>query len=230
MGALRRFTRRNRGFTLIELLVVIAIIGILSAIALVQLNDQRGRARNAQRVASARTIQLALQLYYDDYGRYPGSPCTSRGDLGPYDSSWYALKQAIGPYLSTIPNDPILNLDLTNNHWHLITSGIGDNFQHYVLQIPLEPAGANNVLKLPGAIPGTNQILDHVLYNNPTSFEYTSNMTSTNPTDCTQADPHGTNMWCGRNPNDGRNVAYYCVGNVYKTGCTGPYNYCLGKD
>ena len=56
---------RQKGFTLIELLVVIAIIGILATIVLVSLNTARGKARDTQRIATVREIQLAMEMYYD---------------------------------------------------------------------------------------------------------------------------------------------------------------------
>ncbi|MCX6785799.1 MAG: type II secretion system protein [Candidatus Komeilibacteria bacterium] len=42
--------RNRKGFTLIELLVVIAIIGLLSSLAVVNLNSARGKARDAKRL------------------------------------------------------------------------------------------------------------------------------------------------------------------------------------
>jgi prepilin-type N-terminal cleavage/methylation domain-containing protein len=56
----------RRGFTLIELLVVIAIIGILASVVLVNLNNARERARNAERISTIDQAKLALQLYFDD--------------------------------------------------------------------------------------------------------------------------------------------------------------------
>ena len=60
-----------RGFTLIELLVVIAIIGILSSVVLASLNTARKKGRDARRIADIKQVQLALELYYDSYNKYP---------------------------------------------------------------------------------------------------------------------------------------------------------------
>lgn len=61
----------NRGFTLIELLVVISIIGILSTLAVVSLNDARGKARDAKRISDVKQVQTALELFLADRNGYP---------------------------------------------------------------------------------------------------------------------------------------------------------------
>jgi len=52
----------HRGFTLIELLVVIAIIGLLSTLAVVQLNDARAKARDARRLSDVRQISTIMEM------------------------------------------------------------------------------------------------------------------------------------------------------------------------
>lgn len=61
----------KKGFTLIELLVVVAIIGVLATIALSSLSDARAKAKDAGRIAFARELQSALEMYYLDNGEYP---------------------------------------------------------------------------------------------------------------------------------------------------------------
>ena len=61
------------GFTLVELLVVISIIGILASIGLVAFNSAQARSRDVQRKSDLKQISSALELYYSDYGQYPGS-------------------------------------------------------------------------------------------------------------------------------------------------------------
>jgi general secretion pathway protein G len=63
--------KSKKGFTLIELLVVIAIIGILTTVAVVALNNARAKARDAKRVADVKQVQTALELFFNDQGRYP---------------------------------------------------------------------------------------------------------------------------------------------------------------
>ena len=54
-----------------EILVVIAIISILSAVLYVNVSQGSAQARDAQRQADMRTMEVAIELYNNKYGRYP---------------------------------------------------------------------------------------------------------------------------------------------------------------
>ena len=75
---------KDRGFTLIELLVVVAIIGLLSSVVLASLNTARTKTRDVKRLSDMRQTQVALELYYDSFGRYPDSDFAG---CGGWDSS-----------------------------------------------------------------------------------------------------------------------------------------------
>ncbi len=64
------------GFTLVELLVVITIIAIISSFVLVNLGKVRQTARDSQRKTDLKTIQSALELYYNSpsSGQAPSYP------------------------------------------------------------------------------------------------------------------------------------------------------------
>ncbi|MFA5841747.1 MAG: prepilin-type N-terminal cleavage/methylation domain-containing protein [Candidatus Paceibacterota bacterium] len=82
----------NKGFTLIELLVVIAIIGLLSTIVVASLSTVRKKARDTKRVADVKSLQLALELFFDTNRQYPTS--TSATGFAP-------------TFISSIPKDPL---------------------------------------------------------------------------------------------------------------------------
>ncbi|MDD4272003.1 MAG: prepilin-type N-terminal cleavage/methylation domain-containing protein [Patescibacteria group bacterium] len=107
----------KRGFTLIELLVVISIIGILSSFAVVSLNSARNKARDALRKADMTQMRTALNLYYDENGKYPvcGAWDNNSADFGANvqdGSNCYnttlssALTAGAKPYLGQLPKDP----------------------------------------------------------------------------------------------------------------------------
>jgi prepilin-type N-terminal cleavage/methylation domain-containing protein len=64
---------KNTGFTLVELLVVIAIIGILSTVAVVNLDSARHKARVAKSQADLHNIARAFDLLAHDTGKWPGT-------------------------------------------------------------------------------------------------------------------------------------------------------------
>lgn len=98
--------KSKNGFTLIELLVVIAIIGLLASIVLVSLNKARAKARETRRLSDLRQIQLALEMYYDDYGYYPRELSDSaNGKVG--EGAGIDNILTSGGYMTAIPSDPL---------------------------------------------------------------------------------------------------------------------------
>ena len=65
------FRSKKSGFTLIELLVTISLIVILIGIAILNFGPAREKARDSQRKTDLRTVEAALTLYKNKYGRYP---------------------------------------------------------------------------------------------------------------------------------------------------------------
>jgi general secretion pathway protein G len=64
-----------QGFTLIELMVTIGIIAILSAVLFASYNSAREQARDKLRMSDLKEVQVALELYKAQHGRYPAAGC-----------------------------------------------------------------------------------------------------------------------------------------------------------
>lgn len=92
----------KKGFTLVELLVVIAIIGMLGSIILVQIEQSRAKARDAQREKDVKTIQDALAIYVVNAKVYPtGNNVEVTGS----DAFSQTLKSADA--ITKTPHDPL---------------------------------------------------------------------------------------------------------------------------
>jgi len=97
-------SKRRRGFTLIELLLVMVILTILAAVVVPKFTKRSEQARVTAALADISAIEVALDAFEVDTGRYP---TTDEGlaalvQAPPLLSSWK------GPYLkrSKVPVDP----------------------------------------------------------------------------------------------------------------------------
>ena len=105
-------------FTLVELLVVIAIIGILSTLSVVVFNNVRAKARDSRRLSDVKQIGMALELYYDDTGRYPPPPTPTGTPITGLCLSNSGFTSTCGTiaYLQKIPSDPLPNIHYTYSY------------------------------------------------------------------------------------------------------------------
>lgn len=65
--------KTSRGFTLVEMLVSIGIIAILSSVVYASLASARKGARDDERKANLKELQLAIEMYKAQYGQYPAA-------------------------------------------------------------------------------------------------------------------------------------------------------------
>lgn len=120
------------GFTLVELLIVIAILGILVTIGLTSFTSAQARGRDTKRKSDLKQISSALEIYYNDYGRYPGDAngqilgCPS---TGPTACSWGVGQLTDGKtvYFQVLPKDPSKGY---NYYYRTVTVGsVNQGFQ-----------------------------------------------------------------------------------------------------
>ena len=113
---------KTKGFTLIELLVVIAIIGILSSVVLASLNTARAKARDAKRLSDMHQMQIALEFYYDSFGRYPDSDNAGCGGWDSSGNGTFITPLVSNNFLSNL-SDPTINDTCGNYAYYRYSTG-----------------------------------------------------------------------------------------------------------
>lgn len=96
--------KTQKGFTLIELLVVIAIIGILSAVVIVAIQDQRDRAKASNLRQYMGELVKAVELYKAGNGDSVDSIEDGASNTGSDSAS---LETYIGQYVEILPADKL---------------------------------------------------------------------------------------------------------------------------
>lgn len=91
------------GFTLIELLVVVSILGFMASVLLVNMSDARKKSRDTVRKQTMKQLQTALELFYEDNGRYPTS---TTGAITDYHASENIVWVGAGAAPTWVYNEP----------------------------------------------------------------------------------------------------------------------------
>lgn len=98
-----------RGFTLIELLVVVSILGVLSVLGLNSFSASQKKGWDAKRTGDLVSLQQALEMYYNDYGKYPAASSGNMVACGGSQCTWGGgpMSDASGTvYMRVVPKDP----------------------------------------------------------------------------------------------------------------------------
>lgn len=95
------------GFTLIELITAIAVLAVMLSAALVILNplEQFKKSSDARRKSDLDHVRKALEIYYQDFNRYPPSFQGNLSTDGTADGV-IAWGSDWAPYLDVVPKDP----------------------------------------------------------------------------------------------------------------------------
>lgn len=134
----RRF---QTGFTLIEIIVVISIVGLLATAGVASYSEVREQSRDKYRAATLKQLQLALQVYKAEHGRYPEG-CKGDGNwsgnvkTGSYkcNAGEEFIQGGVGrpffpKYMSEAPRDPLYESQPDNYGFIYITNFNGDAYK-----------------------------------------------------------------------------------------------------
>ncbi|MGQ9591518.1 MAG: type II secretion system major pseudopilin GspG [Planctomycetota bacterium] len=99
----RRLGARTTGFTLIELLLVLVILSVLAAVVAPKFTARSEQARLTAARTDIANLEVALDAFEIDVGRFP----TSEEGLRALVQAPGSLRNWRGPYIKRgVPNDP----------------------------------------------------------------------------------------------------------------------------
>ena len=114
----------KKGFTLIELLVVVAIIGLLSSVVISSLNVARANARTTSAIQDLKQLQIALELYHTDHGKYPSTSGRWDGLYSCWGNSTKDWIPGLAPtYIPELPRSPNNSTSCGNNYIYRSING-----------------------------------------------------------------------------------------------------------
>ena len=111
--------RMKKAFTLVEILIVVIILGILAAIVIPQFTQASSDARDSALTSNLQTLRSQLALYRVQHGdQFPSATpatfvtqMTSKTNVDGTTTGTPAL----GPYMQTIPNNPVTGVNTIAN-------------------------------------------------------------------------------------------------------------------
>ncbi|MBI5620691.1 prepilin-type N-terminal cleavage/methylation domain-containing protein [Candidatus Gottesmanbacteria bacterium] len=142
----------KKGFTLMELLVVMAILGILITVGLTSYKSVQMKSRDSRRKSDMRQISSALELYFNDKGRYPADDGAGKiQGCGTGDNQVCAWGSAMKDsnntiYMVALPGDPVG----ARQYYYDSYGSQGKGYQLYARlenseDIDLKRDGSNNI-------------------------------------------------------------------------------------
>lgn len=142
---------KEQGITLVELLIVIGVMTILISGFVVLINpiQKIGQANDSKRKSDIAQLQRALELYYQDNGRFPASSASYTITGVNWGDTWQ-------PYINRLPREPSA---VKNYVYYTPNIGSCINYQCYYVYANLDRGGSDPQACFPGANnPCTNAV------------------------------------------------------------------------